>query len=103
MLFLNIFSHLPNQSLELSIHKEQIKQHSITIVNFEREINLLRSSESYNLKKIDDLENKLVLDQSKIINSVQSSPKATETSDLDFSSLNKTIDLLRLFLILLLI
>ena len=43
----------------MAIHKEQLKQHSITIVNFEKEVNRLKKKETEYSNKIDMLEKKL--------------------------------------------
>ena len=46
-------------SLELSIHKEQIKQHSLTIVNFEKDLKYLRELEVTQSAEIESLKRKL--------------------------------------------
>ena len=83
----------------MNIHKEQIKQHSITIVNFEKEVKLLREKELEYLTQIE----KLKSSSTKIIHMAKpSSPpppptivKVKETSGFDYDALTKTIELLK--------
>ena len=66
------------QSVELSIHKEQIKQHSLTIVNFERELSAIRDREAEYIKQIEQLE-KSLREKHTVVNR-QPSPKVSSVS-----------------------
>ncbi len=47
-----------NYNIDLSIHKEQIKQHALTIVSFEKDIIRYKSQEMELLEKIENLKEK---------------------------------------------
>ena len=97
----------------MSIHKEQLKQHSITIVNFEKEVNRLKKKETDYSNKIEALEKKLkenntststvtksttsFIAQSQTAQSTSSiiTPQALVTETFNNESLNRTIELLR--------
>jgi len=100
-------------STEIAIHKEQLKQHSITIVNFEKEVNRLKKKENEYTNKIDSLEKKLRetattnarSTTTTTARSFSSSPPTLHTSStthqalttetFNNESLNRTIELLR--------
>lgn len=99
-------------NIELNIHKEQLKQHSITIVNFEKEVSQLKEKEFDYLNQIEKLKANIASvgnNQRKFFSTMPPAvaarpvsppsppPKqvARETSGFDFDAMNKTIELLR--------
>lgn len=75
------------------MYKEQIKQHSLTIVNFEKELSRLRERELEYKCEIESLRKSKIIERSVIVPAVQSIK--TQDCTLEIASLNKTIDLLR--------
>ena len=118
---MSTFCASTKKSTELSIHKEQLKQHSITIVNFEKEVNRLKKKETEYANKIESLEKRLkdqnvssvsitksatsltqqasTASTTNTLHTTQStssiSPQALVTETFNNESLNRTIDLLR--------
>lgn len=79
----------------MGIHKEQIKQHSLTIVNFEKEVNRLRQKESELMNKLEKsgTTKETVLTRKPTTPPPQPQPKIIETINSD--ALTKQIDTLK--------
>lgn len=78
----------------MGIHKEQIKQHSLTIVNFEKEVNRLRQKETELTNKIETRTTKEpVLTRKPTTPPPVPQPKIIETINSD--ALTKQIDTLK--------
>lgn len=73
--------------------KEQIKQHSLTIVEFEKEVSRLREKESLYLSQIESLRKKKETVQTQFVPTVQAFKMVDNTMEVE--SLGRTIDLLR--------
>ncbi|CAF0756552.1 unnamed protein product [Brachionus calyciflorus] len=88
-----------NYTKELGVYKEQIKQYSITIINFEKEIKRLREKEVEYLSKIESLDKKLKehIFSKKPPSPKPSSPVNTSSSSLtiEITSLNRQLDLIK--------
>src|SRR5690606_38585642 len=83
-------------SSELAAYKEQIKQHSLTIVEFEKEIIILREKELEYKGKIIQLEKSLQAKPNKTVTFTAPPPAAVvQNNEHELTCLNKTIDLLR--------
>lgn len=79
-----------NYESEMSLFREQVKQHSLTIVELEKEINTLREKEAKYLELIDATKKRK---ETIIVPAVQS-VKLVDNS-LEVESMGRTIDLLR--------